>query len=129
MARLFAAHLQNAIKPLGLAPAQFMTLLELWAENGLTQKQLVDRLDVEQATMANTIRRMERDGLILRKPHPEDRRAQIICLTDLAVSLEVKSKKMAGQVNAKALENLTDPKAFLSQMTQVIANLQNKQAR
>ncbi len=30
MARLFAVALQRRIKPLGLAPAQFMTLLELW---------------------------------------------------------------------------------------------------
>ena len=44
MARLFAQHLHRRIRPLGLAPAQFMTLLELWDDDGLTQKDLVARL-------------------------------------------------------------------------------------
>ena len=35
LARLFAQHLHARIAPLGLAPAQFMTLLELW-EGDLT---------------------------------------------------------------------------------------------
>ena len=65
MARLFAIALNERIGPLGLAPAQFMTLLELWNEDGLSQKDLVQRLDVEQATMANTLSRMERDVLVL----------------------------------------------------------------
>ena len=61
MARLFANGLQQRIRPLGLAPAQFMTLLALWDEDGLTQRELVQRLNVEQATMANTLIRMPAD--------------------------------------------------------------------
>ena len=63
MARVFAHALAERIRPLGLAPGQFMTLIELWREDGLTQRDLVARLDVEQATMANTLKRMERDGI------------------------------------------------------------------
>ena len=88
MARLFARGLQQRIKPLGLAPAQFMTLLELWNEDGITQKELVSRLDVEQATMANTITRMVRDGLIERRTHPDDGRAQSLHLTQKAKAVE-----------------------------------------
>ena len=70
LARIFAQALAREIKPLGLAPGQFMVLLELWREDGLTQRDLVGRLDVEQATLANTLSRMERDGLVRRAPHP-----------------------------------------------------------
>lgn len=82
MARLFAQGLHERIKSLDLAPAQFMTLLELWNEDGLSQKELVERIDVEQATMANTIRRMERDGLITRKQNQKDARSHTIFLTN-----------------------------------------------
>lgn len=123
MARLFASELQTALKPLGLAPAQFMTLLELWEENSLTQKQLVQRLDVEQATMANTLRRMERDGLIIRRANPKDGRAQFICLTVEAMQLERAAKMAAGQVNGKALHGINGLPAFLAQIGQVIGNL------
>lgn len=72
----------------GVFSGQFPILIELWHEEGLTQRQLLDRIDVEQATLANTLSRMERDGLIVRKSHPSDRRAQIIELTQRGRDLE-----------------------------------------
>lgn len=65
----------------GFAPGQLPVLLELWNGDGLTQRELIDRLDIEQATMANTLARMERDGLVTRRRHPKDRRAQQVFLT------------------------------------------------
>lgn len=85
---------------LGFSPGQFPVLLELWQEDGLTQKQLLDRLDVEQATLANTLSRMERDRLIQRAPHPGDRRAQIITLTQLGRDLEVQAVEAAAEADA-----------------------------
>ncbi|PLX37276.1 MAG: MarR family transcriptional regulator [Hyphomicrobiales bacterium] len=123
MARLFATGLAARIKPLGLAPAQFMTLLELWQEDGLTQKQLVARLDVEQATMANTLARMERDGLIVRRPHPDDGRAQSVNLTEKARALEAPATEAAAAQNAMALSDLDDAerRQFLALTQRVIA--------
>jgi DNA-binding MarR family transcriptional regulator len=125
MARLFAHELHRRIRAFGLAPAQFMTLLELWERDGLTQAELVARLDVEQATMANTLARMERDGLVLRRPHPEDRRAQQVFLTDRARALEGPAKEAAGAVNAAALDGLSaaERRAFLDLAARVIANM------
>lgn len=125
MARLFALALHERIAPLGLAPAQFMTLLELWEKDGLTQKDLVQRLDIEQATMANTLKRMERDGLIRREPDPDDRRSQLIRLTPEARALEGPAKDAAQAVNAKALAGLLDDErdTFIRLMTRVTSAL------
>lgn len=127
-ARLFAQALAEALKPLDLAPAQFMTLLELWREQGLTQKELVLRLDVEQATMASTLNRMERDGLILRRPDPDDNRAQRIFPTSRAVSLKEPAIASAKAVNAIALQDLSDAEKdiLLSLLPRVIQVLQVK---
>lgn len=84
LAKEFARALQSQALQLGFSAGQFPILVELWEGDGLTQKQLLERVDIEQATMANTLSRMERDGLIERKPHPKDRRAQLIYLTDKA---------------------------------------------
>ncbi|MDH4439427.1 MAG: MarR family transcriptional regulator [Rhizobium sp.] len=84
LARGMTRALQSRAARLGFSPGQFPVLLELWDEEGLTQRQLLDRVDVEQATMANTLARMERDGLIERRVHPQDKRAQQIYLTDKA---------------------------------------------
>ena len=88
MAREFTMVLQKRAAALGFSPGQFPILIELWHEEGLTQRQLLDRIDIEQATLANTLSRMERDGLIIRKSHPSDRRAQIIELTQRGRDLE-----------------------------------------
>jgi DNA-binding MarR family transcriptional regulator len=87
LAKGFSRSLQKRASALGFSPGQFPILIELWNEDGLTQRQLLDRVDIEQATLANTLARMERDGLVMRKPHPNDRRAQIIELTAKARDL------------------------------------------
>ncbi len=114
-ARLFAAALQARIGPLGLSPGQFPALLALWREDGLTQRELAARADVEQATMANTLIRMERDGLIRRAPHPEDGRSQRILLTPKARALEGAATDAAREVNETALAALSEEerRAFL----------------
>ena len=108
MARLVARDLAAAIEPLGLAPAQFMVLRELWKSDGLTQGQLAIRVEVDQATMAKTLARMVRDGLVVRKAHPRDARAQLIMLTDRALELKKPAKAAARAVNATALGALSE---------------------
>ena len=127
MARLFAIALQRRIKPLGLAPAQFMVLVELWQGDGLTQRELVERLDVEQATMANTLQRMERDGLIERKPDPQDQRARRIMLTGKARALQEPAIAAALETNADALGELSEYEAdqLINLMEKVISSLRS----
>ncbi|MDK3016107.1 MarR family transcriptional regulator [Pseudodonghicola sp. IC7] len=128
MARLFFAGLSRRIRPLGLAPAQFMVLLELWEEDGLSQADLVARLDVEQATMANTLARMARDGLIDRQPSPTDRRARLICLTARARALRPQAIAAAQAQNSEALAGLStaEQAQFLALMKTVIATMQKR---
>lgn len=128
LARLFANALAAEIAPLGLAPAQFMALLELWERDGLTQADLVARLDVEQGTLANTLARMERDGLIHRTPHPEDSRARLIWLTDGARQMEGPAKAAAADLNRRALSALDEEAAstFLSSLNIVIGTMRRR---
>ncbi|MBN8186908.1 MarR family winged helix-turn-helix transcriptional regulator [Salipiger thiooxidans] len=125
MARVFAHALAERIRPLGLAPGQFMTLIELWREDGLTQRDLVARLDVEQATMANTLKRMERDGLITRRAHDSDSRARTIHLTEHARALQGPAEAAANAVNAQAMRGMSGAERsdFIRLMTQAIDSL------
>lgn len=123
MARLFARGLSERIKPLGLTTGTFPALLELWETDGQTQKQLVERLDIEQATMANTLARMERDGLIVRKKDESDGRIQRIWLTERSRGLRAPAIEAALAENAEALSGLSDDERgqFISLMRTVIA--------
>ncbi|MGM4983197.1 MULTISPECIES: MarR family winged helix-turn-helix transcriptional regulator [Rhizobium] len=105
MAKGFARALQQRAAKLGFSPGQFPILLELWSEDGLTQKQLLERVDIEQATMANTLSRMERDGLVERRPHPSDKRAQLIFLTDKAAAIQAEAIEAAMAADTDLLKD------------------------
>ena len=130
MARLFAQALHERIAPLGIVPGQFPALLCLWEHDGVTQKELVAQLDIEQATMANTLTRMERDGLIRRTKHPSDARAQLIWLTAKAKDIRDKAYTAANEVNTLALSGLGDREQadFIGCMTRVIAAIQDQES-
>lgn len=126
MARLFFEELRKKIEHLGIVPGQFPALLALWVKNGQTQRELIEKLDIEQATMANTLNRMERDGLISRVDHPTDRRAKIILLTDKAWTIREEAYTAAHQVNEIALADLTklEREQFVDYMQRTIRTLQ-----
>ncbi len=125
VARLFADGLKQRIAPLGIVPGQFPALLELWEHDGQTQKQLVEKLNIEQATMANTLARMERDGLIERKEHPEDGRAKLVHLTPKARAIRDQAYAAANETNAQAMRDFTDAEReqFLALITKATAAL------
>ena len=125
LARLLEKNLAQAIRPLGLTPGQFPVLLALWERDGRTQKALVSITDVEQATMANTLARMERDGLIRREADPQDNRSRLVFLTERARALEQEATAAAGAINERACAELppSERDLMLSAMRRLIATL------
>lgn len=108
LSRLFFMSLRERIAPLGIAPAQFMLLQELWRDDGITQMDLAIRLDVEPATIANTVARMERDGLVERRAHSTDGRARLVHMTEKAKAIESPAINSAMQVNQNMLSCLSE---------------------
>lgn len=127
MARLFAKELQQHIAPLGIVVGQFPILLELWQKDGVSQRDLLEKIDVEQATLANTLNRMERDGLIKRTKRPSDARVQIIRLTDKANALRDKAYTAARSVNSSALNvlNTSEQEQMMDYMHRVIDGMRS----
>ncbi|MGL4637042.1 MAG: MarR family winged helix-turn-helix transcriptional regulator [Beijerinckiaceae bacterium] len=123
--RLFSMNLQNALRPLGLAPAQFMVLIDLADGSRRTQRDLAERLDVEQPTMANTLARMERDRLILRVADERDRRVVHITATPKAHALYREAAKAVQSVNERATQGMTTEERlrFLGTLARMIENL------
>jgi DNA-binding MarR family transcriptional regulator len=130
LARLLARQLESKIKPHGIALGAFPALLHLWEKDGLTQKELVERLGIEQPTMAATLSRMERDGLITRQRDEGDARVQRIRLTESARELQDVALASATEVNAKALANISpeDQQNLIRLMSRVIATLEGPAA-
>ena len=126
LARLMERGLRDRIAALGVVPGQFAQLLALYETDGLTQAELCDRVQIEQPTMANTLARMERDGLITRSPDPHDRRRSLVRLTPRARELEDELVSAALEVNALATHGLAerDVATLMIAVAAAIDNLQ-----
>jgi DNA-binding MarR family transcriptional regulator len=126
LARLLAQALAVRIAPHGVVPGQFAQLLALYEEDDLSQRELCDRVGIEQATMANTLQRMQRDGLVDCVPDRTDRRRIRVRLTERARTLEADLAAAARAVNAAATRGLSDEEVtdFMRITATVIQNLQ-----
>jgi len=104
--RLFARALHERLVPHGVAPGQLAVLHRLWEGDGLTQAELARAVRVEQPTMARTLDRMARDGLIERVPSKEDRRAFNVRLTPRGRMLRRAVEAEATALERRALARL-----------------------
>ena len=73
----------------GLHPGQDVLLLAVWESPGLRQAELAERLAVEPPTVTRMVRRLERSGLIERRPDPDDGRVVRIHPTARSRMLEM----------------------------------------
>jgi DNA-binding MarR family transcriptional regulator len=130
LARLFEQALRAQTASLGVVPGQFPGLLALYVEDGLTQSELSKQVSVEQPTMANTLKRMERDGLIRRTPDPGDRRRAAVHLTERARMLEGPLTQAARDINAAATRELgpEERQALLQTLARLIDALERDAA-
>lgn len=82
LSRVLMMQLNEETKPHGVTQGQLPVLCCLSEKEGQTQAELCEQIQVEQPTMANTLRRMERDGLIYRTACDQDKRQSRIFLTE-----------------------------------------------
>ncbi|MFX0575349.1 MarR family winged helix-turn-helix transcriptional regulator [Nocardia nepalensis] len=77
---LVRAHFAAATAQLGVTPVQAKALRQL--TEPITVKDLSTRLGADVSNTATTVDRLESQSLIRKDPHPTDRRARIVTLTD-----------------------------------------------
>lgn len=71
-----------------VSPSYGSVLLPLFEEDGLRLGELAGRARLSKQTMTELVRRLERDGLVERRPDPSDGRASLVFLTGRAREFE-----------------------------------------
>jgi DNA-binding MarR family transcriptional regulator len=123
-ARLFVRALERRIA--GGRAGPMPVFFALQDGGAMSQKELARLAAVEQPTMAATLDRMERDGLIVRKPDPDDGRSSRISLTALGRRRAEAAFKVAAEVNAIAITSLKPEERvlFYDVMRRIVAALE-----
>lgn len=107
VARLMRTTFDRRVKSLGLTRSQWWVLNHLFRNDGATQSELAEILEVKKATLGRLLDRMEQKGWIRREGHAGDRRAKRVFLTD-EVEPALKTMRIAAaEVRRDALSGLS----------------------
>ena len=110
-ARGFARLSEARLKPLGFGIGHLPVLVALQDGRASTQRDLARFARIEQPPMAQMLARMERDGLIQRKPDPADGRMSRITLTEVAKARLPDAVAVLLRGNREVLRDFTDEEA------------------
>jgi DNA-binding MarR family transcriptional regulator len=129
--RLFARCLQPRIAREGVSIGMWFVLRMLWDEDGMTQRELGERVGINGPTMVAALNSMERVGLVKRVQNREDRRKINVFLTVRGRELKSKLWPMAAEVLGLGLAGLSANQVqSLNQMLALIReNLERDQLK
>ncbi|MBU8539613.1 MarR family winged helix-turn-helix transcriptional regulator [Falsiroseomonas tokyonensis] len=100
--------LQARIQPSGATLGAWYFLRVLWEEESLTQRELAQRIGMQEPTAVIALRGMEEAGWIIRDRSEEDRRKVHIRLTDAGRALRETLLPEAKAVIAQGLEGMSE---------------------
>lgn len=86
----FKNELSQRIKEYDVTPEQWALLNRLWEEDGITPKELSECIFKDKPNTNRILEKLQNKGLVIRKPHPIDKRAYQIFLTDSGWELKEK---------------------------------------
>jgi MarR family transcriptional regulator for hemolysin len=116
------------LRPLGFGMSQISIVRALADSSSASQKELAERAQVEQPTMAEMLARMERDGMITRKPNPRDGRGSLASLTPRARRRLPKARAalIRGEQEVLAGFSAAEKGLLLTLLQRVVGNLERK---
>ena len=122
--RLFRKRFELATRDLGITSPQWRMILRISENPGINQGSLAGMLEVEAITAGRMIDRLERLGLVERRPDPTDRRAWLLHLTDRARPMVDLLRNRAATVIAESTETLSPDE--LAQLVGLLARVRER---
>jgi DNA-binding MarR family transcriptional regulator len=82
---------------------QWSVLYHLWKQDALSQQELCNRTFRDKPSITRLIDNLEKQKLVKRMPSKDDRRINLVCLTESAKLLQDKTIELANQTMDEAL--------------------------
>jgi DNA-binding MarR family transcriptional regulator len=100
------------LEPLGLTYPQYLVLLVLWEEDGVSVKQLGERLALDSATLTPLLKRLAERGIVERRRDENDERVVRIHLTPGGKALRGKARRIPADLACRAGFDIHDERAI-----------------
>jgi MarR family transcriptional regulator, organic hydroperoxide resistance regulator len=122
-AQAFTATYKPLLEPLGLTYPQYLTMLVLWEEDGLTVSAIGERLGLDSGTLTPLLKRLEAAGFVNRTRGTADERQVLIALTPAGRSLKQKAKGIPAKLLCASGMSLAQIKGLHGALGRLGANL------
>ena len=107
VARFRSLVYDHFMQPYGLTRAQWRVLGTLLRKDGLTQRELCDRIDIGAVTLSGLIDRLEARDWVERREDPKDRRVKRVWRTDQVKEIRNNMQCRTKELNEMALKGLS----------------------
>lgn len=101
------AVLQDQLKAYKLTSPQWHFMREIWMQEGLSQRELSDRVGTAVSTTVSALRVLERRGLIYRESISSDRRISRVYLTEAGRRMRNNVLPVIKRINKIAIEDVS----------------------
>ena len=114
-------HFDRRATALELTRAQWRALKTIRKQEGLSQTELADALDMEPIPVGRVIDRLQKAGYVERRADPADRRRWCLYLTPKAQAVIAEMEVIAGGLRDEVLQNIK--RADFDTLLRVLAQL------
>lgn len=97
----------HLLSKIGLHKGQPPILGMLWEKDGLTQKEIAEKLRLKPSTVTAVLKRMEKAGLLKREPDPKDMRISRVYLTKKGKDLKKDVEKIMKMLEEECFAGFT----------------------
>ena len=129
-ARLIQQAYTPLLNQLGITYPQYLVLMVLWEQDAQPVNDIAHRLVLETNTVTPLLQRMEKQGIVVRKRGKEDKRQQIVSLTEKGKAMEEQAYAIIPAGMGKELRScpfqLADYVKFAGELDTIINTLIKK---
>jgi DNA-binding MarR family transcriptional regulator len=97
-----------ALAPLGISGRQCAVLIAIDSRVPLSQQEVAGRLGVDRTTMVALIDELEDQGLVQRRRDPDDRRKNVVALTEVGAATLRQATQVSDGAERRFLGSLSD---------------------
>lgn len=125
-AKKLAECFNDRLSQLGITRVQWIALYYMGKYENISQIELGEKMDIKASSVARLIDRMERDGYVVRRRDPKDRRITNLILTEMGKGLREKLLPEGEKMRELASQGLAEEeieifKKVLKKMTENVS--------
>lgn len=97
----------RTVEQLGVSATQLATLAHLAKQPGSTMTDIADLFDLNKSAVSGMLSRLEKAGLVERRPNPKDGRGSLLFLTDRGESVRASAMPLVKRATAELTDGFS----------------------